>query len=596
MGNMNVPPRSLQGVIDAVRASDTLDAKTKTAWSSSIRTFAKCVGRAASELDANPTAIRAAERYAKPALTGLSDQHFANSKTRLRKALEHVGIPVDRRRRMPPSPAWVDLLKGFDRKYAIDLCKLASRSTTLAIEPPAVTQQTFDEYLRYLDEQSTQQNLRERWHRARRAWNAAVAIEGGPFPRIANPFEEIEKGLSWADFPPSLLPEIERLKARATKVDLFGERRKPLKPVTIEGYCDNLRLLASYLVRADAVPVEHFSTLAAFLDPALVERGLTLEQEQIVARRDEERRTGAAAHSPLHASPHDPETLLPIVRATAIAALSVARLLKADQKTIEGLRLLASWDNKKNKKKRRRITSKNQARLNQFADPVVKQRTFDLPFAIAQRHANVTKPTFAQAWEMQRAVMLRVLHVMPVRIENLRNLDLDRHFYRPPGGKPGRWRVHIPAHEVKNGEDIDCEFLDATSALLHRYVTVFRPKLTDKPSSILFVSSTTGKAKVGTTVSRQFSEFIRRELGLAAHPHLMRHFAATNWLGENESDWETARRLLGHASIDTTRKHYAGVSNSRAFVRNEEMIERQRTAAPQKSVRFDFGRKKRRAS
>jgi len=587
MANANAPPRSLQGVIDAVKGSDTLDAGTKSAWSSAIRTFSKCVSRAPAEIDANPVALRALERYAKPALNDITDQHFANTMSRLRRALEYVGIPVDRRRLLP---AWVALLATLDRKHAIDLRKFAGRCTTLAVDPAAVTQQTFDDYFRYLDEQSVQQRLRERWHRARRAWNAAVAIEGSLFPQIGDPFGRLEKGMSWRDFPAPLLDEIARLKTKATKLDLFGERRKPLKPVTIEGYFDNLRLLASYLVRANVVPVDYFSTISAFLDPALVERGLTLEQEQIVARRDEERRAGAVGRSPLHASSHDPETLLPIVRGTLAAALSVARLMKTDQKTIEGLQQLASWDEKK---KRRRMTTKNQARLNQFADPAVKQRVLDLPFEVARRHAKVTKPTFAQACEMQHAVMLRVLQAMPVRVENLRALDLERHFHRPSGDKPGYWRVHIPAHEVKNDEDIDCEFSVATSALLHRYVTVFRPRLTDQSSTILFASSATGKAKIGTTVSTQFSEFMRRELGLVLNPHLMRHFAASNWLEENESDWETARQLLGHASVDTTRKHYVGVQNRRAFARYDDLIETQRTAAPQKSSRFDFGRRKR---
>lgn len=590
MANANAPPRSLQGVIDAVKGSDTLDAGTKSAWSSAIRTFSKCVSRAPAEIDANPVALRALERYAKPALNDITDQHFANTMSRLRRALEYVGIPVDRRRNSELLPAWVALLATLDRKHAIDLRKFAGRCTTRAVDPAAVTQQTFDDYFRYLDEQSVQQRLRERWHRARRAWNAAVAIEGSLFPQIGDPFGRLEKGMSWRDFPAPLLDEIARLKTKATKLDLFGERRKPLKPVTIEGYFDNLRLLASYLVRANVVPVDYFSTISAFLDPALVERGLTLEQEQIVARRDEERRAGAVGRSPLHASSHDPETLLPIVRGTLAAALSVARLMKTDQKTIEGLQQLASWDEKK---KRRRMTTKNQARLNQFADPAVKQRVLDLPFEVARRHAKVTKPTFAQACEMQHAVMLRVLQAMPVRVENLRALDLERHFHRPSGDKPGYWRVHIPAHEVKNDEDIDCEFSVATSALLHRYVTVFRPRLTDQSSTILFASSATGKAKIGTTVSTQFSEFMRRELGLVLNPHLMRHFAASNWLEENESDWETARQLLGHASVDTTRKHYVGVQNRRAFARYDDLIETQRTAAPQKSSRFDFGRRKR---
>lgn len=592
MPNAHAPPRSLQGVIDAVRASDTLDAKTKTAWASALRTVAKCVSRAPAEIDADPVALRALARYAKPALNGITDQHFANSMSRLRKALEHVGIPIDRRLRLPLSIVWAELLASLDHNYAVDLRRLAGRCTTLGIDPTGVTQQTFDDYFRYLDSQSIQQNLRERWNRARRAWNAAVVGEGAVFPRIESPFKRLEKGLSWADFPTPLLDEIASLKTRVTKPDLFGPRRKPLKQVTIDGYFDNLRLLASYLVRANVIAVGHFATLSAFVDPALIERGLILQQEQILARRDDEGRADPISRNPLHASSHDPQTPLPIVRATAIAALSVARLIGANEPTIEELKRMAASEKGK---KPRRMTDKNQARLNQFADPTVKQRTLDLPFVIARRYAHVKVPTFAQACEMQHAVMLRVLQAMPVRIGNLRNLDLARHFHRPLGDRPGYWRVHIPAREVKNDEDIDCEFSAATCALLHRYVTVFRPKLTDQASTILFVSSSTGKAKVGTTVSTQFARFMRRELGLAVNPHLMRHFAATNWLEANASDWETARELLGHASIDTTRKYYVGVQNRRALARYDELTESQRTATLQKSRAFDFGRKKRMA-
>ena len=94
------------------------------------------------------------------------------------------------------------------------------------------------------------------------------------------------------------------------------------------------------------------------------------------------------------------------------------------------------------------------------------------------------------------------------------------------------------------------------SALLDRYVRVFRRALSDKPSSVLFLNRD-GKAKRETTMSAQFTQFIRRETGLALNPHLMRHFCANLWLKECPGDFETARQLLGHKTSDTTRKSYA---------------------------------------
>ena len=209
------------------------------------------------------------------------------------------------------------------------------------------------------------------------------------------------------------------------------------------------------------------------------------------------------------------------------------------------------------------MTPKNKARLNQLADPRAKSLLLNLPAKVFARYATVTTPTFSQAREVQDAAVLAVLLELPNRIKNVANLDLNRHFQRPIGDGPGKWLVSIPGYEVKNGEDIDSEFTEETSAMLDRYVKVFRPMLAAQPSTALFVSSATGEAKRRTTASTQFAEFIRRETGLKLNAQIMRHFAATNWLDVHPEDSETARRLLGYRSVDTTRKFYAGVNQRR---------------------------------
>ena len=66
---------------------------------------------------------------------------------------------------------------------------------------------------------------------------------------------------------------------------------------------------------------------------------------------------------------------------------------------------------------------------------------------------------------------------------------------------------------------------------------------------------------------------IRRELGLEAHPHLLRHFAAWRHLNRYPGQYEIVRRALGHASVETTIGTYCGLeveSAARLFHRGLE--------------------------
>ena len=606
MSNKDCRPSTLRAVIEAIESDESLTKGEKTNLTTGIRTVCRCVGRDPSEIDANPAALRAIVRLAKPKLLGVGDAHFKNSMSRLRKALEHVGIAVDRRRNMPLSPAWEALLSEVGEAKRVDLRKPAGWCSARGIEPEAVTQDVFDRYHKFLEEQSIQHNLRERWHRARRAWNDVVAIEGSGYPHIENQFDRREKLTSLAEFPASFAAQLQGYREALTKPTIFrsqtaspnaamgrggglterlsGRRRKPLSPVTADGYARNLVLLAGYLVR-EGVPLVHFASLGSLMDPDLVVRGLERMQTDILAERAG-RRSGASAHGdePAHRDPGEP---LPIVTAVAYSVLSLAKFLNPDAETFPAIKAIAS----STRVRRKGMTMKNKARLNQLADPRAKSLLLNLPAVVFARYAGVAKPTFKQAREVQDAGVLAVLLELPLRMKNIAYLDLDRHFHRPVSDGPAKWLVSIPGHEVKNDEDINGEFTEETSAMLDRYVSVFRPVLAAQPSSVLFVSRT-GQAKRMTTWSTQFCSFIRRETGLALNPHIMRHFAANNWLDAHPDDAETARQLLSHRSIDTTRKFYAGANQRRSYRLYHDLLDSMKAAsvdAPKRS--FEFGRR-----
>jgi site-specific recombinase XerC len=123
---------------------------------------------------------------------------------------------------------------------------------------------------------------------------------------------------------------------------------------------------------------------------------------------------------------------------------------------------------------------------------------------------------------------------------------------------------------------------------------MFRPVLMKGPSTALFVGQR-GARKQSSNLSKQLAGFVRREIGVVIHAHLMRHLAAHLYLLANPGDYETVRRLLGHKNIETTIRFYEGLLTDDAFARYDGLIEEMRSKAvakpskpPSANIEDDF--------
>ena len=393
--------------------------------------------------------------------------------------------------------------------------------------------------------------------------------------------------------PQWFVEDCERYINLVTKPSVTSDRFEPLSPVSAKNYITNLVLLADHLVKDD-VPLGNLASLRELVDPDMVARGLDRMQADLVAERMQAKPGGPAQlHDDQRPSTINSKAWLPIVHATAYAAVAVAKDLQVDDATMAELRRIARKIGSAFKKQRKGMTPKNKARLAQLDDPRVRRVFLNMPATVFRRHANVAKPSFKHAREIQDATVLAVLQDLPIRAGNVVALDLERHFIRPVDGGSGPWRVSIPGWEVKNDEDIDCVLTPEVSAMLDCYVRVFRRLISAKPSSVLFLNRD-GKGKRETTMSAQFTQFIRRETRLELNPHLMRHFCVNLWLKDCPGDFETPRLLLAHKSSDTTRKSYAHLQQSAAIERYHALIRRERAeAAELPQPAFRFGRRKR---
>lgn len=560
--------QTLAHIQEALKADVSLDPHVRSELSSAVTRFCEICGVDPSQVLADPIAIRQLRKAASWQIAGLKERSWANIVTRLTRAMSLMGVDVDRRcRKTQLLPIWEDLLGGLSRNHWKRLRRLAGWCSARQIAPAEVTEATFAAFYEFLHTQSVQSNLRERWHEARRAWNKVVAIPGSTYPTIPNLAPPRWRSMQWDAFPGSLQEALAAWRHYLASPTLFDER-DPLRPVTIRNYDLALRRYASRLVETGAEPGE-IASLTDLLDVARVKQGL-----QPIKGEDNSDQARGRLHVVLHA-------LLSVARFVELSPSHPG--FEHQQREFAFLRKLAA----KARVPQFGMVRKNRDRLAKLSNATAARLFRNLHATIAALYEGIKEPTITQAQEMQKAAILVLLLDLPLRIKNVAALDLDRHISRPPGGQSGPWRIAIAGEEMKNHQPFEAQLGEEASAFLSDYVGRFRPALLKGPSSILFVSRT-GLAKKTTTLSTQFSAFIRRELGLQVNPHLLRHHAGMLWLNNMPGEYQPLSKLLGHSSSRTTELSYTGAESKTAQDRYHSLLDtlraQDRTAASRSDV------------
>jgi integrase len=249
-------------------------------------------------------------------------------------------------------------------------------------------------------------------------------------------------------------------------------------------------------------------------------------------------------------------------------AYHVARMLtaiarhwvKVDRLHLDQLRAICQA---LNSRKPATMTAKNRDRLRQFENPANLDSILLLPTQTLARYRSRKNPTRSEALEVQSAVGLEVLLMIPLRSQNFAQLHLDDNILRTRARRQEVVHVYIPADKVKNELPIEAELPTDSVKLLDLYLEHFRPILTAKPSRYLFPNSKGGH-KAQNTLAAQITKFIWRKCGIRINLHLFRHFAATHYLADNPGDYGTMKGVLNHTSVDTTTRNYCGTETAAA--------------------------------
>lgn len=503
---------------------------------SALRTLARVLGRPLDAIPADPRTLAQLMSGVSPLVHGISPGRWANTRSLAGKALELVRPVMPSRQMSVLLPEWKTLLDAVEpaqRRYGLSagLRWLSAQG----IVPTAVTADDLEELRTALLETSLRSRPHEVWARFAHAWNAAATSLDG-WPEVEAVLRDRRKRvtLPWAAFPASLQRDAEAWLSRQAGHDVTDEDGppRPLRPATIESYRYLLRSVASSAV-AEGIEAASLTGLADLVKLPVYKAAL----------QGQWKRTGRKASVALSK--------------VAAVLISIGRYwVKLPDAKLKELRDAAR---RIEPPKRRGLTQKNLDRLRPFDNPRTALALLTLPFAIRKEVERGKLTPRKAALKAQAAVAIALLLIAPMRLKNLRLLSLDRHLVRH--GKS--LHLVIPGEEVKNEVALEFEVERQTRDLLQWYLDEHRPVLGAAGSSMLFPGGVDG-AKDGQTMRGIIMKAIRRHTGLEMNPHLFRHFAAKLYLDRNPGDYETVRRLLGHKSIETTIRFYAGFETKAA--------------------------------
>ena len=538
------PPGTLARVLAELPGLPGLNSQVRRNMASSIRRFCTVIERSPEGVQADPRILERLFERASPGALGLSPARWRNVKSDVRRAVRlccRIQSAPDAK--VPLTDMWEALCKrGACPTERGMLRRLGRYCSARQTAPSQVDDRIIEDFTRYLDDQALSKAPERIRDDTVRSWNRRVA--GGDVARLTR----IDRGraytLKWNDLPASLKEDVDAWHEACLRPDPFDPDAPPaVRQSTIDQRDRMVRRLATAVVK-QGVPVDELTGLRVLLAPRRVKLALTFFLDR-----------------------NDGETSTQVDEMARLTVTIARHWLKLDE---DELRELRGWA-KRLRRQPKGLSRKNEERLRQFHDDEVLRNLFTLPDRILAGERR--RPADSRsALRVQTALAIALLSVAPMRIENLRTLDRDRHFVRAFSDKDPVLQIRIEARDVKNDVDLAYPVPDDVAALLDLYMARYQPLLTNGHPSTLLFPGRTGRPKAANALRRNLCNMIRRELGLHVNPHLFRHLAAHLFLRRHPGHYEDVRRILHHTSIQTTINAYAGLEAATALGRYDSVV------------------------
>lgn len=515
---------------------------------SAINTVARASGCAPEDLSADPAALRQHLATISPAMAGLTRGSWSSVRSRILKALQRAEIEVMAGRRTKPlSCEWrrlYDALRANGKKAA--LSRFIGYLSDRSVSPGEVSDAHVERFRHELNTTSIRGNPQSIVRGAIREWNFAAAwVPGWPHQLLTEVEIKREGYVLPAErfttsFQGSLSAYLEFLRNPPEDDDAPF---RGLRPSTLALREFQFRQMASALVHR-GIPIEAITSLGSLA---------TRESVNTICEFFIER-SGRPDCVQLNA----------FLRVLG----PIARFHLKDA-------VLADWISRRAKRlsggqgRRVGMTEKNRRRLAVFRDPQQVRQLMLLPFRLLKRARSGILPPAHAARLVRAAVAIELEIMCPIRLTNLAQLDIDRHFVRAHRGRAAAAHLFIPGSQTKNGEDIELELPRPTMDVVDLYVAEYRnllisPESRGRKPRILF-PMTDGQAKAGRVLADSICRILQRELGITFNMHLFRHLGCYLYLRAHPGQIDVMRRVLGHRDATTTMRFYAFIEQSDAF-------------------------------
>lgn len=545
--NLNI--MTMADLLEQVKADPDLSPTRRRDIVSAINRLVALSGRSA-KIEASFPVLRGVLRQIDRTATDLSPKSLSNMKSLVKYALERYGAVTRAPLKKHLDQDWLELRDRLPTEaYVRGLSNFKHWCSRAGIAPEAVSDEVTKAYFEHLTEQSFNHKHRAVYRRVCLLWTrAAEEIPDWPTGPVTVPDFRDRISFPLSDFPASFREDLDAYVCVMSGEELLAPNTpvKPRSRTTLKIHRHRLQALASALVRAGHSIVK-VTSLAVVAKPENARKALTFYHDRLGGKT---------------------AGLFETASTLVVAAQLYVQLPEAQLKSLRNLldRL---------KCRQRGMTDKNKERIRQFHDHRNQARFLGLTAKLLRLADKAANPDKA-ALLFQTAVLHEIELNAPLRLGNLRGLNLDRHFRFSGKGRRRRALLSIPATEVKNRQALEFELSLPLTELLDVYIARHRPRLVVGPDAgWLFPGAKPGQPKTEMGIREQLCVAVRKHTGIVVNPHIYRHIAAFFYLEAHPEDYETVRRLLGHTSINTTITFYAGFERHSAIRRyNEHLLER----------------------
>jgi integrase len=530
-------PPSMADLISRIERDAELPPTRKRDLTSAVRSFCRQLKLDPSNTPASHAFFRRHVQQFHHLNGGTSRKTFQNARALVSSALRRYVITQAQVGGRGLTPEWKtlwDLLRDQpDLMYGMS--RLIRFCSERGIAPTAVSDATAKYFLSWLRDETFVKKPEAVHKRCLALWNKSTGtIPGWPKRRLALPKAHVTYCVPWSSIPQSLHDDAEAWLAYLADADPMSLEGPawPARPATIAHRRFQVRQLVSALVRRGH-DINKFETLGDLVEPTVAKDALRFFHD----------RNGKATSSQ-------------IAGLAAVIFIIAKHWCKLEGEPLEQLALLK----RKLAYRVKGMTSKNRERLRQFADRCNIEALLHLPQKVHDAVRGRDGISIANCLDMQVAVAVEMLLMMPVRRGNLVRLRFGPEGHiRPRQDRKGTTHIVINGSEVKNKEDLEYPLPRESSDLLEIYIKRFRPILAKSSSYWVFPGEGPSGHKALDQFSRQFKKTVRNWTGLDVNIHLMRHIGAKLYLDQNPGAYEVVRRVLGHKSLSTTVNNYTGL-------------------------------------